>query len=336
MTSTNFDDVYIKLLVDRLKNELREIRISFDYSLDFFLIRCPRCGSTDGLIKKGVRRRRRREETVQLYKCKFCGYKFTPESYLPGTYFPEWVLEEVVKLAVYGLSPGYIAKHIEEDSKWRGSKVTLTPRTVINLLKKCAKVLSEFEILALQRRSDEWQIDDMVQRRRAMFITNVIDSQTRYWISTHVSRERNVNASLKALRLAILRFKFEPRVVKCDGLEQHIIAIRRTCPNAKLISITKKEAFGIINQIESQHSRIRKRVPRSGTFRTIESMQSYLDLLRIYYNFFCQLESLNGKTPAQAVGLDFKPEYGWLTLMKLAGFYTRKYENLIKLIDLSV
>ncbi len=119
-----------------------------------------------------------------------------------------------------------------------------------------------------------------------------------------------------------------------DGLKQHITAIRWTCPNAKLISKTKKEAFDIINQIESQHSRIRKRVPRSGTFKSIGSMQSYLDLLRVYYNFFCKLESLNGKTPAQIIGLDFKPEYGWLTLMKFAGYYTRKYENLIKLIDL--
>jgi len=320
------DDINLKILLNKLGN--CSLTIENNYPLDYFSgDNCPYCGSNSNNIKKGKRKRKLKGD-VQVYKCKRCGHKFSERERLPRTKFPKQVLEEVIRLAVNGLKPARIAGYINTKQQ---NEIRITRQTVVNLIKKATKTLNLFEILLLRYKSLMWQIDDMLQKHRSAYITNVLDPRTKYWLSSNVSEKRDTNASIKALQLALLRFKFPPKMLVCDGFQGHISAARKVCPESKLVSKTKEEDFSIVNEIENLHSWLRQNgVPRSGTFRSAENLQAYLDLLRIYRNFFCPLEVLGGKTPAQAVGVSFSPKLGWINLIKLANFYVERYSNKCK------
>jgi hypothetical protein len=60
------------------------------------------------------------------------------------------------------------------------------------------------------------------------------------------------------------------------------------------------------SQIERFHGTIKDRTKVMRAFRNIETLHQFMDGYLTYYNFFKPNEALNGKTPAEAAGVDYQ------------------------------
>ena len=68
-------------------------------------MQCPKCSNQSQQIKSG-----RTEADSQRYKCKACGYRYTPEPKAQG--YSEEVRMQAVRMYVDGLNLRRIARHL--------------------------------------------------------------------------------------------------------------------------------------------------------------------------------------------------------------------------------
>ena len=284
---------------------------------DVYCKYCRACGA-DWIIRRGPRHNKRKGE-VQRYKCKRCGHRFSREGW---GHFPLWVVEAILSLAVEGLGPSVILDKLKGEALRHNLTVKISRQTVSNIIKRCVDAFLKFEEGARRECTScfEWQIDDTPQRPtrdvgdhfeqpqsddRKFWITNVLEVDSRYWLTAHVSfLERDAKVSEKAVRMALKRARDAPNRWRCDGLRSHIRGIRNVLPHATIFSKTKAEKFEHINLIESLHSSMRRKgIKKRKKFHSLMTLQILLDLVRMWHNFLRRLDSLGGITPAAKVGI---------------------------------
>lgn len=321
-------------------------RGSDSLSLDLYLPWCPYCGSSE-VISKGWRRRKRKGDRVRRFLCKSCKRRFIIDP-THGSHFPLWVWDRVLDLLIKGVRPKGILGEIKRESKLRNQSVTLSAQTIFNLVKRSVQILLEFE-LSVRRgiTSLEWQIDDTYEIfpvdniedkqqtffnelkskkkkwRKFIWVTNLLEVDTRYWLVGYVSSSRRKEVSAKSCKLALKRGKHEPCEIKCDGLQSHIWGIKKSLPHAIVRSKKKGEDFGWINYIESLHSFMRRLIQKRGRFRSLENLQDFVDLVRFHYNFLRLHAALNGETPARMAGISYPRVTSWRDLICFAYSYIR-------------
>lgn len=283
---------------------------------------CPRCRSMK-IIGKGYRKNKQKGR-VKLFRCNSCGYRFGDDPTV-RSHFPLWVVSQVLELTVEDLRLKQRIKQIKREAELRNQAIKISVSSLPNIVKKYVKLLLEFEnIVKPKIVSSEWIIDDTyeifpreitganwippIKSKRKMYkrfvwITNVIDVDTKYWFAGYVSSQRDADASENAIRLAMKRAKCLPQIFRCDGLKAHIDGIKKCFNNAIINSKTKKEDFTHINLLESLHSFMRRmNIKKRGKFRSLERLQYEVDLLRICWNFLPH-DDLGESTPAIKAGI---------------------------------
>lgn len=292
---------------------------NFNYELFDHDIFCPYCGDhgDKNIIKRGERNTKRKGR-VPRYSCKKCGHKFSKKKW--GNQ-PLWVirfiLEEVLK--------GNTLEGIANDLGKEGYKITR--QTILNIIKRCVNAFLKYEHTKKPKsKFREWQIDDTPQpfakstsfetpqqtqhrKRRHKYdkwwLTNIVDVDGYYWFACIASKEREAIASEQAVRTAVKRAHAVPRFWKCDGNSSHVKGIKNVLPHATIISVSKKEDFAVVNFIEGViHSLLRsKAVKKRKKFRTLTTLQTFAELVRIWHNFLHRIDKLGGITPAVKVGI---------------------------------
>jgi transposase InsO family protein len=232
-----------------------------------------------------------------------------------------WVVAAILSLAVKGLGLNEIVDELKEEASRRNEAIKISRQTVSNIIKRCVNAFLKFEEATKPRFTfSEWQIDDTPQRPTRdlgdhckqhqnddkfwFWITNVLDSDSRYLLATYVSfLNRDAEVSEKAILMAIKRAHCTPHIWRCDGLKAHIRGIKNVLPHATIFSKTKAEKPEHINLIENLHYVLRKCIKKRKKFRSMTTLQTIADLFRIWYNFLHRLDSLGGITPAAKVGI---------------------------------
>jgi transposase InsO family protein len=207
-------------------------------------------------------------------------------------------------------------------AKMKGLTLTISTPTVINIVKTWNELLliieEHFHPVLL---STIWQIDDVFQprpHRLWWYITNVLAVDQRYWLASHVSINRNAEASIKALQQAVSRARYDPILIQCDGLHSHATAIKKVLHNTRMDQKSKPKDISIVNYIERLNRTMRRgQITKGKNFTTIELLQAAANLTRMQYNFLEPHKSLKGKTPAQAAGIKLNIQ-SWKDLIKLA------------------
>jgi transposase-like protein len=281
---------------------------------------CPYCGAhgAEWIILRGTRNNEHKGP-VQRFGCKRCGRRFSPKRW--GNY-PLWVVEDVLSMAVDGMEFSKIAAKLRQKSLRQNNTVKFTRQSVSNIIERCVDVFVRYEEKQRPKcEFSEWQIDDTPQpfarsseiksaqpkrgKRDFWWITSVADVDSQYWPASHVSRERNAKISERAVQIAVQRASGAPLQWKCDGYHAHIKGIRNFLRHANILSKTKDEDPGYINFIEGAiHSLMRgKAIKKRKKFRSLKTLQTLVDLVRIWHNFLHRLDSLGGITPAAKVGI---------------------------------
>jgi transposase-like protein len=142
-----------------------------------------------------------------------------------------------------------------------------------------------------------------------------MDGDTRFLLANHVSQGRNINDAREAFREAKEVAKVEPRVLLTDGLASYSHAARQEFPDAVHVAGVGLQGRLNNNRMERYHGTFKE---RNKVMRAIKKPDSaIIEGQRIYYNHIRPHQALNGKTPAQAAGLEL-------------GLDANKWESLIK------
>ena len=253
-------------------------------------VRCPRCGG-DSVIKFGM------HDGKQTFACKSCSRRFfRSNETLDGR---AKQIGAAVDMYYDGLSYKRIAENLANIfDRPEPSKETVY-RWVRRYTDKAIATMREYPA----HTSDEWVADEMVLKvgGKKYWNWNVMDSETRYILASHLSFRRDATAATEVMRKARLNSATIPKRIKTDRLASYNEGIDSVF-GGEVEHIKSDGLAAEINNNRSERLQGTYR-ERTKTMRGLQSRQTgqrFLDGWVVNYNVFRPHESLEGKTPAQA------------------------------------
>ena len=258
-------------------------------------LNCPTC-SSERVVKDGTR------NGYQRYLCRGYNKRFNTTGRTAGKRFPPEITGAAVRMFYSGMSYKRIAEHIEDTY---GIKEP-SKATIYEWVRDYTRAgVAEMEKHPAHT-SDHWVADEMVVwvGGEKYWNWNVIDSETRYVLASHLSKRRDMRAATAVMRKAKEVSVEPPKTIKTDKLWSYIGAIGVVFPDAKHIKSEGLAAELNNNQSERLQGTFRQRTKTLRGLDTRESGQLYLDGWTLDYNLFRKHESLKNRTPAQAARVD--------------------------------
>ncbi len=138
--------------------------------------------------------------------------------------------------------------------------------------------------------------------KRNVYFWDIIDSDTRYLIATHVSFSRSGRDAKRLMDLAQKRVGKTPKVVVTDKLKSYIVGIEEAYGG----DTTHRQGgpFDVENStslIERFHRTLEQRTEVFQKYKDIDTIRLLTDGWLINYNFFKQNEGCGNIPPTQAM-----------------------------------
>jgi transposase-like protein len=146
-------------------------------------------------------------------------------------------------------------------------------------------------------------------------------------LATQITERRELADARSILAQASSNANMKPMAVVTDGLKSYSQAITKEFftlkgPRTEHVRVPNIRNRSNNNMIERLHGTIRQRNKVMRGLDDVETAQTMMDGLRIYYNFIRPHTALNGKTPAQKANIE-SDEAKWLSLIKKASKHRR-------------
>jgi transposase-like protein len=166
---------------------------------------------------------------------------------------------------------------------------------------------------------DVWLADECVLKigGRNTWCWDIIDSDTRFLLATHLSPTRTTKDARELMEKASETAGKVPKVVITDALRAYIDGIELAfgSDTKHIQSEPFTTADLSTNKIERWHSTLRTRTDIMRGLKSLETAQELLDGWLVHYNFFRTHESLGDRTPAEVAGIKF-PYKDWLDIVE--------------------
>lgn len=167
--------------------------------------------------------------------------------------------------------------------------------------------------------SDTFRADELYVKIHGdmKYLFAMIDDQTRYWIAQEVAETKEKH-DVRALFFRAKRFAGkQPKTLITDGLPSYSVACEQVFDGTKHIrKITFDGKVHNNNKMERFNGSIRD---REKTMRGLKRRRTpILEGMQVYYNYFRPNMALNGKTPAEACGIQIEGANKWITLIQNA------------------
>jgi len=269
---------------------------------------CKFCQST-AVVKNGKR------NAVQYYICKECGRGFVYNKGLPRMRYPT----DIVADAVYDYYAGVSLNKIREGIS---QKIGLKPAdsAIYGWVKRLTKIgLTEAKRHTPQV-GNKWLADECVIKLkdgRKYWLINVIDYNTRFVLSSKLSRGRGLADTKSALEMAQHKANKMPVVLLTDGWQVYRRASRQQFGTDTVHVLTTpfvKKGLST-NIVERWHGTLKDRLKPMRGMDKSETYQLILEGFILNYNYLRPHESLKGRTPAEVAKIDF-PYKSWLDVIK--------------------
>lgn len=269
-------------------------------------LRCKYCGSLN-VVRFG------HFKGVQRYFCRYCNRKFTLADTLPKMKTPIPVIADALSSYYGGMSLDNIVENLNQQYRLR-----LTDAGIYNWIVRFSKEAVERTKDLKPKVGDVWIADETVLKigGQNLWHFDIIDSQTRFVLATHVSKTRTITDVRRLLEKATVRVGKVPKVIITDKLKAYIDGIELTFgADTKHIPSKPFEDEDSTNLIERWHGTLKDRFKTMRGLKKPETAQIILDGFLFYYNFLRPHESLNDKTPAEVAQIKF-PYRNWLDLIR--------------------
>lgn len=290
---------------------------------------CPKCSSKEvvrrGYIKTKVNGKRQR------YYCKSCNKKFIPQdSFYRMRNNPEKITC-ALDLFFRGLSTREVQEHFKAFFPHNSGH-----STILRWIRKYSSRISSFTNNIKLQTGSYIEVDEMEYHRRKShkkklgidknWFIDGIDVKTRFMISSAYVKNRSQKEIKKVLSNIKDKSGEQIKIITTDGLTAYTNIVKKTFGYSnksrnykiehKVVTASKGEGFNI--WIERLHNTIRQRTKGFRGFHgSIESANTIMKGIEIYYNFIKKHEALKGKTPSELAipSLQFKTLNRWLELI---------------------
>ena len=284
---------------------------------------CPACGS-ERVVKIGKR------YGYQRYLCRGCRKSFQDSGNTVGRRFPPEVTGAAVSMFYSGMSYKQIAEQIEQTFDVREPSKATIYEWVRDYTRTGVEELEQHPA----HTSGHWVADEMMVwvGGEKYWNWNVMDSDTRYILASHLSKRRDTRAATAVMRGAAKASAEPPKSIKTDKWRAYNRAIANVFPDAKHIKSEGLTAELNNNQSERLQGTFRQRTKTLRRLDTRESGQLYLDGWTLDYNLFRKHEALRNRTPAQAARVS-APFDEWEDVVEHAAPHKRTKVEVVVLYD---
>ena len=276
-------------------------------------ISCRKCGSHD-ISKDG------KYKGNQYYICKDCNGKFSGLDTYPRMKHPRDLIINTITNYYNGMSYRNISQTFEDLKGVDIPKSTLWRWNV-----KYSNMVNRYTLGLHPKLSDVWIADETVVDLWGVkyWFWDIIDTDTRFLIASHLSRTRTQKDAIKLFYMAKLRSKTRPKKILTDKLTIYPGAFNKVFYSnikARKVEHLTSEGFGSktnTNLIERFHGTLKQRTKIMRDLKDCHSARIVLDGFVTHYNFFMEHGYLNARTPAAVSGIG-KDINNWGDLIDLA------------------
>ena len=298
-------------------------------------VTCDGCRSPN-VICQGVRRNKSGD--VQRYICKSCGRRFVGREGFHNRRADPEKIALALDLYFRGLSVRKVSEHFRQVYGLKISHVAIY-RWIVHY----GKLAAQWMDAQGARTGDRWHIDETVVNVNGenTYLWNVLDSESRFLLATHISHNRSLANTRAPLRKAKKATADRPFEVMSDGMSAYPVAIGKELgrkataadlglvdssgwspirkngllnPHHRVPSIRAPESN---NRIERFHGTEKERTKVMRAFDSESGSSSLMEGFRAHYNLVREHQTL-GMTPGEAVGIPTGIGFRWRAIIEEA------------------
>lgn len=274
------------------------------------LMECLYCGSSN-IVKDGVRKNK--TGILQIFECRDCHKYFTFNIGFERMKHNPQAVTSAMQLYFSGES----LRNTMKSLKLLG--VEVSHQTVYNWIKKYVRLMKSYAEKITPNVGNTWRADEIYIKVHGdmKYLFAMMDDETRFLIAQEVAETKEKHdARLLFFRAKRLMGK-QPKILITDGLPSYSVACEQVFETTKHIrKITLNGKVHNNNKMERINGEIRD---REKTMRGLKRNRTpILQGYQIYHNYIRPHEGLDGKTPADACGIDIQGKNKWMTLIQNA------------------
>jgi putative transposase len=276
---------------------------------------CPICAS-DQIVKHGIRHNRSGD--IQRYTCENCGKWFVVNLGFERMKASPQVVTSAMQLYFTGES----LRNVQEFLKLQG--VTVSHVAVYKWIQKYVTLMEKYLKQIKPQVSDTWRADELYLKVKGnmKYLFAMMDDETRFWIAQEVADSKHNYDARRLLQKARDAIGRKPKVLITDGLKSYHEAYLKEYRTMKMETRTQHIRHITLqgdhnnNKMERLNGEIRD---REKVMRGLKKSETpVIPGYQIYHNYVRPHEALDGKTPADACGIEVQGENKWLTLIQNA------------------
>ena len=272
-----------------------------------YKVNCPKCDG-DRIVKIGFQR------GVQRYRCKSCRKDFRANGKATGRRMDAELMGAAIQDHYDGKSYKKIAEAIEKEYDIPEPSKATVYEWVRDF---SAEAIEEMKDHPAKTGGGNWVADEMhleIKGKKA-YLWDIMDTDTRYILASHLSYRRDGHAARAMLRKALAASDGPPKSITTDKWRAYIKPIKDLSPETKHIQSQGLASEVNNNLSERLQGTYRDRTKTLRSLENIESGQRYLDGWTLNYNLFRKHESLKNKPPASKALKD-PPFAEWADVVK--------------------
>ena len=269
-------------------------------------MKCKFCNG-EKVVKNG------KVKDVQLYRCKECKHQFLDNGSFVKMRTKSGVVTCALNLYFDGLSTWKIQRQLAKIFQ-----VDVSVTTVWKWIMKYSEVVNEYTQTLKPELSGKYHHDETGLKvgGEDRYFWETIDEDTRFIVANLLTESRSSEDAIKVFRQALE--KQRPKTLFTDGSFAYDEAYNKVFySKVKALQVEWVRRVGIKaretnNIIERKHGTLKDRTRPTRGLKHDDTAKTWLDGYIANYNFVKPHRSLEGKTPAQAAGLDVKADWGSL------------------------
>jgi len=266
---------------------------------------CKYCDSTK-IVKNG------KVKGEQQYLCKVCGHQFIEGSDFPKMRTESRIISTSIDLYFEGLSVRKVQTQI---AKIFGVEVSQV--TIWKWIMKYSSLVSDFVVTLTPKLISEWHVDETAIKCKGVqkWFWEIIDDRTKFLVASHLSGDRTIKDVVSLFEKGMAVTKRKPTTVYVDGLpayEKGFNKVFWTRYKKDKIQLVKKVGIKsrvTNNIVERLHGTLKDRTRVTRGLKEEPTVDVLLKGWTVHYDYVRPHQSLNGITPAQASGIEVKPDW---------------------------
>ena len=276
---------------------------------------CPICAS-EQIARRGLRHNKSGD--IQRYTCESCGRWFVVNLGFERMKASPQIITSAMQLYFTGES----LRNVQKFLRLQGVNVSHVAvykwiRKYVRLMEKCLEQIKP-------QVSETWRADELYLKVKGnmKYLYAMMDDETRFWIAQEVADTKHNYDARRLFRKAKQAIGRRPKMLITDGLRTYHEAYLK-----EFYTMRKEGRTGHIRHITIRGDKNNNKMERlNGEIRDREKVMRGLKRpetpiipgYQIYHNYVRPHEALDGKTPAEACGIEVQGKNKWLTLIQNA------------------